>query len=171
MTNLITMTFTQKSIKWTAVYSECKRYRYSLTRETNNSKLKLLFILLNPSIATETKNDPTISRCQKRTQELGYTAFRVCNLFAFRTKDPLIMKGSIDPIGPENNYIINESLYWSNKIICAWGSDGKYLERGDEVRKIIKKNGSKAFHLGLTKSNQPKHPLYITYSQKILKWI
>ena len=63
MQELLTAQFNQNDIKSSAVYSPCKKYRYSLTRAIPNSKLSLLFILLNPSTATELANDPTVSRC------------------------------------------------------------------------------------------------------------
>ena len=50
----------------TAVYSDCERYRYALTRTWDQSGPKLLYIMLNPSKATEVQNDPTIERCERR---------------------------------------------------------------------------------------------------------
>ena len=42
----------------TAVYSDCERYRYMLTRTWNPSGRKALFVMLNPSTADPL---PTIS--------------------------------------------------------------------------------------------------------------
>lgn len=171
MRELLTTHSNQNGIDSTVVYSPCKEYRYSLTKVVSDSKLPLLFILLNPSTATEVTNDPTVSRCQRRASMLGYQSFRICNLFAYRTKNPTIMKKCPDPIGPQNNHIIRDSILWANEIICAWGSHGTYLNRAAEVYKIINTIGVKTYHLGLTKANQPKHPLYLSYSQKPVRWI
>ena len=171
MQELLTANFSQDGIESSAVYSQCKKYRYSLTRTIPNSKVSLLFILLNPSTATEIANDPTVSRCQTRAKMLGYASFRICNLFAYRTKSPAIMKKYPDPIGPQNNHIINDSILWATKIICAWGSHGTHLNRSIEIRKMIDATGVTVNHLGLTKNNQPKHPLYLSYSQKPVRWI
>ena len=81
------------------------------------------------------------------------------------------MKKYPDPIGPQNNHIINDSILWANKIICAWGSHGTHLNRSIEIRKMIDATGVTVNHLGLTKNNQPKHPLYLSYSQKPVRWI
>jgi hypothetical protein len=35
-----------------------------------------LFIMLNPSTATEVQNDPTVERCERRARALGFGAFR-----------------------------------------------------------------------------------------------
>ena len=74
----------------TAHYSPCELYRYDLTRIWNEAAPKLLFIMLNPSTATELKNDPTIERCEQRSKALGYGGFRpaTCLPFAPRTQRP-----------------------------------------------------------------------------------
>ena len=41
-----------------AIYSECERYRYSLTRVWDETGGKVHFVMLNPSTATEVQNDP-----------------------------------------------------------------------------------------------------------------
>ena len=170
MYNQIESHFVDNDIYSTAIYSPCKSYRYLLNRTTVNAKKSLLFILLNPSTATEFKNDPTIARCQKRSEVLNYKAFTICNLFAFRTKSPRVMKNYFDPVGPENDRLIGESILNADKIICAWGNHGTHLSQAEKVVKIIKAHNSSAFHLGLTKNNQPMHPLYIEYSRKPVKW-
>ena len=153
-----------------AIYSPCKSYRYSLVRRQINAKKHLLFILLNPSTATEIKNDPTITRCQNRSEALGYKAFIICNLFAFRTKSPKVMKSVRDPIGPENNSIIQESLNLADQVICGWGNHGTHLNQSETILKIIKASQTTAFHLGLTQNSQPAHPLYISYKQKPIRF-
>ena len=168
--NQLTAHFVENNVYSEAIYSPCKNYRYSLSRTQLKAKKFILFILLNPSTATEFKNDPTIARCQKRSQLLGYEAFTICNLFAFRTKSPKIMKNFSEPIGPENNRIINEILNKASKVICAWGNHGTHLNQADRITKIIKNSGTRAYHLGLTKNNQPMHPLYIKYNKKLIKW-
>ncbi|MEY3307813.1 MAG: hypothetical protein RLZZ413_1851, partial [Pseudomonadota bacterium] len=40
------------------------------------------------STATEFQNDPTVERCERRARALGFGAFRVTNIFAFRATDP-----------------------------------------------------------------------------------
>ena len=171
MKELLTAQTNQNGIKSSAVYSPCKKYRYSLTRTISNSSLSLLFILLNPSTATELANDSTVSRCQKRAGILGYGSFRICNLFAYRTKSPAIMKKYPEPIGPQNDHMLHDSILWATKIICAWGGHGTHLNRSREIREMIDTMGITADHLGLTKNNQPKHPLYLSYSQKPVRWI
>ena len=126
--------------------------------------------MLNPSTATEMQNDPTVERCERRARALGFGAFRVTNIFAWRDTDPRKMRAAADPIGPHNDAAILESCSWADQVICAWGTHGSHLARGTAVHGMLRKTGQELFHLGLTKSGQPKHPLYISYSQKPIAW-
>ncbi|MCB9902553.1 MAG: DUF1643 domain-containing protein, partial [Planctomycetes bacterium] len=47
-------------LRSTATFSPCRTYRYSLTRIWDDAAPVCGFILLNPSTADETRNDPTI---------------------------------------------------------------------------------------------------------------
>ena len=127
--------------------------------------------MLNPSTATEIQNDPTVERCERRAKALGYGAFKVCNIFAYRSTDPKIMRLQKDPIGPENDKIIIKSANWSNNIICAWGTNGSHLNRGKKIEALLRAKNFTLTHLGLSKDGHPKHPLYISYKVSPENWI
>jgi len=154
-----------------ALYSDCERYRYSLTRTWDTSGHKALFIMLNPSTATEVQNDPTVERCERRSRALGFGAFCVTNIFAWRDTDPRKMRAAVDPTGPENDKTILGRCPWADKIIAAWGTHGAHLDRGPQVLDLLRQTGRPLHHLGLTKDGHPKHPLYISYSQQPQKWV
>ncbi len=153
-----------------AMYSACEAYRYELTRAWNATGQKVLFVMLNPSTATEFQNDPTVERCERRARALGFGAFRVANIFAYRATDPKVMRGMADPIGPENDAAIADGAAWADRVICAWGSHGAHLGRGIAVEKLLRATAKPLLHLGLTKGFQPKHPLYIGYDRQPQIW-
>ncbi len=153
-----------------AVYSDCEAYRYELTRVWDAAGQQALFVMLNPSTATEYQNDPTVERCERRARALGFGAFRVTNIFAFRATDPKVMRAMADPIGPENNEAIADGAAWADRIICAWGSHGAHLERGAIVENLLRATAKPLWHLGLTQAGQPKHPLYIGYDRQPEVW-
>jgi hypothetical protein len=153
-----------------AVYSDCGSYRYLLTRTWMATGRKALFIMLNPSTATELQNDPTVERCERRARTLGFGAFRVTNIFAFRATDPRVMRAQSDPVGPENDASILQSLPWADQIICAWGNHGAHLGRGRQVEAMLRTAQMPLWHLGLTQAGVPKHPLYISYTAQPLSW-
>jgi hypothetical protein len=153
-----------------AVYSPCEAYRYLLTRVWNPAGPKALFVMLNPSTATEFQNDPTVERCERRARALGFGAFRVTNIFAFRATDPRVMRAQAEPIGPGNDVAIAESALWADRIICAWGTHGAYLDRGRDVEALLRATGLPLHHLGLSQAGHPKHPLYIGYDRQPEVW-
>ena len=112
-----------------AVYSACNRYRYSLTRIWNRDDRRLLYIMLNPSTATERANDPTVERCERRARMLGYGGFRVCNLFALRETDPSRLKRAAIPEGPDNRDQILAGIGWADDILCAWAFTAHIADR------------------------------------------
>ena len=84
---MIVRTYIKDDAPSTAVYSDCERYRYALTRTWDPVGKCLLFVMLNPSKATEVQNDPTVERCERRARALGFGAVQVTNIFAWRETD------------------------------------------------------------------------------------
>jgi hypothetical protein len=152
-----------------ALYSDCERYRYALTRVWADGPTAL-FVMLNPSTATEVQNDPTVERCERRARALGFGGFRVTNIFAWRDTDPRKMRAAADPVGPDNDAAILDGADWADRIICAWGTHGAHLTRGPTVEALLRDTGHPLHHLGLTKDGHPKHPLYIAYTQQPEAW-
>lgn len=167
---LIVRTHLKGDAESRAVYSPCMRYRYSLTRIWHAEGPKALFVLLNPSTATEAQNDPTVERCERRARELGFGAFGVVNIFAFRATDPKVMRGVADPVGPLNDPAIADAALWADRIICAWGTHGAHLERGAEVLALLRARDLPLYHFGLTKEGHPRHPLYLGYAVAPQRW-
>ena len=153
-----------------AEYSDCEKFRYTLTRIWDEGGTKALFVMLNPSTATEVQNDPTVERCERRARHMGFGAFRVCNIFAYRATDPKDMRAAPDPIGPLNDEAISDAAPWADQIICAWGTHGEHLNRGPAVEELLRQSDLPLFHLGLSKAGHPKHPLYISYDTKPTLW-
>ena len=167
---MITRTHTKGDAPSTAIYSDCERYRYSLTRVWEPGGQKALFVMLNPSTATEVQNDPTVERCERRARALGFGAFQVTNIFAWRDTDPRNMRAASDPVGPDNDAAILHGAAWADRIIAAWGAHGAHLARGPQVETLLRRTGQPLLHLGLTKDGHPKHPLYIAYAQQPAPW-
>ena len=167
---MITRTHQKDDAASIAVYSDCEKYRYSLTRIWDNQGRKALFIMLNPSTATEVQNDPTVERCERRARALGFGGFRVTNIFAWRDTDPKKMRAATDPIGPHNDAAILDSCPWADQILCAWGAHGAHRERGKSIESSLRNTELPLHHLGLTKAGHPKHPLYISYAQQPMPW-
>ncbi|WP_025897914.1 DUF1643 domain-containing protein [Sneathiella glossodoripedis] len=152
-----------------ALFSECNAYRYKLWRRWADGP-SVAFLMLNPSTADATRNDPTVERCHRRAVEMGFGALEVINIFAFRATDPKDLKKAKHPIGPLNDEILLETARKANMTVCAWGSHGVHQERDMQVRKLLKDAKITPHILALTKFDQPRHPLYVSYSTKPIPW-
>lgn len=150
-----------------AIFSEDRVYRYSLTRQVAlGLEGVCTFILLNPSTADETRNDPTINRCIHFAQALRCGTLIVVNIFAYRATDPGELKRvreelELDIVGAENDRYIIEAVEQATVPIVGWGNHGGYLGRGDEVLAMLQSLGhAPLYAFKMTKKRQPIHPLY-----------
>ena len=150
-------------IRSSALYSPCFAYRYALTRVWDDAKPRLLWIMLNPSTATELANDPTIHRCQLRGERMGFGAIRIANLFAYRATSPTDLKRAADPVGAANDKALDIALRWADAILPAWGVHGAHLGKGPDLLARLRRRRKPVLHLGLTKDGHPRHPLYVAY--------
>ena len=166
----IRKTFESGSTFSDAEYSTCGLYRFRLTRTWNGARRHVLFIMLNPSTATEIKNDPSVERCERRARALEFGGFTVCNLFAFRSTNPDKLKKVRDPNGIGNDAAIASSSRSADIIVCAWGNHGAHLGRGKFVESMLRERGCALHHLGITARGFPKHPLYVSYSINPILW-
>jgi hypothetical protein len=148
----------------TAIISECGQYRYQLGRAWDDGPIAR-FIMLNPSTADATEDDPTIRRCISFAKREGAGAISVVNLFAFRATKPIDMMKADDPIGPENNDHLREwvghEFGFAKIVIAAWGANHMATKRFNQIcaRGVIDTRYWQC--LGKTKSGAPGHPLYI----------
>lgn len=154
-----------------AVYSPCEKYRYALTVEWDSTAPRLLYVMLNPSKATELANDPTIERCERRARALGYGAFRVTNLFALRETSPARLKKARRPEGACNIEYLIQAIDWSTDILASWGVHGAHRGQGEKVEALLRDRGRRLLCLGVTKQGHPRHPLYISYKIQPEPWV
>lgn len=162
--------FEAENTKSRALYSGCEAYRYLLARVWADEDPTVLYIMLNPSTATEERNDPTIERCERRARAMGFGGFTICNLFAWRATKPADLKAALDPIGPDNDAVLARAAADSDTIICAWGVHGSHLDRGPRLARSLHEQGCPLRAFGFTKDNHPRHPLYLPYSAALQDW-
>ena len=150
-----------------ALYSDCETYRYALSRVWDQAAGQLAFLMLNPSTATELRNDPTIERCERRARALGFGGIEIVNLFAFRATRPADLRRASDPVGPGNDAVLAQRCASARLVIAAWGVHGALLDRGPEVARRLP---CRLHHLGMTQQGHPRHPLYVPYTVQPQLW-
>ncbi|MFC7231619.1 DUF1643 domain-containing protein [Saliphagus sp. GCM10025308] len=140
-----------------AVFSDDSVYRYRLWRTWDTSKPTLAFLMLNPSTADATEDDPTIRRCLGFAKEWDYGSLAVVNLFALRSPDPAALREHADPVGPENDDHLQAVCEEVETVVAAWGANGSLQGRASEVARLLEGN---LHALDTTKNGHPVHPLY-----------
>ena len=154
-----------------ATYSDCETYRFALTRTWDPKGRKVMFVMLNPSKATEVANDPTVERCEARAKTLGFGAFMVTNLFSLRETDPHAMRKHPYPVGEATDDALQNGADWADMTIAAWGVHGVHQRRNTEVVSLFQSHNQPLHCLGETKDGHPRHPLYLPYSAQPQPWI
>jgi hypothetical protein len=152
--------------------SECGRYRYRLWREVDPDNVRsCLFLMLNPSTADATVDDPTIRKCIGFCKRWGYGRLFVVNLFAFRSTSPAGLLGIENPSGPDNDAYLEAELACAHRVVFAWGSHHEIRHlverRMFEVRRIFDRHpvlGDKTVTFGRCKDGNPRHPLMLPYA-------
>lgn len=147
------------NMKFGAVLSDCGEYRYRLDRTWDERLTKVAFIMLNPSTADASKDDPTIRRCIRFAMDWGYGGIVVGNLFALRSADPLVLKMHGAPVGPDNDSHLNAIAAECSEVVCAWGGHGSLMNRDAVVTDALMLY--ELVCLKRTKDGSPGHPLYI----------
>ncbi|PIN87221.1 hypothetical protein COV19_00790 [Candidatus Woesearchaeota archaeon CG10_big_fil_rev_8_21_14_0_10_44_13] len=144
-----------------AFISKCGKYRYWLYRRWDKNKGCCSFIMLNPSTADASKDDPTIRRCIGYAKRLGYGSMYILNLFALRATDKKELKTADDPVGACNDRYMRKMLKNAKVIIAAWGSYGRYMGRSEKVLNMLRERRHEVYCLKMGKSGEPCHPLYL----------
>lgn len=146
------------------VISSCGTYRYRLTRQLGEGAGTCCFVMLNPSTADASIDDPTIRRCMGYARSFGCAELLVVNLFAYRATDPRVLYAMAPDraVGPDNDAYIRDACDAAQLVICAWGNHGAHASRAQKVLTLIRQQGVRPMALKINAATgQPAHPLYL----------
>jgi hypothetical protein len=154
-----------------AVFNEARTHRYLLIRRWQTVGRTLTMVMLNPSTATATTDDPTIRRCVSLAKREGCAALTVVNLFGLRTPHPSHLRKFRDAVGERNDEFIDRHCVPGRRVIAAWGAWGWLQDRAPEVVARLTAAGVDLRCLGTTRAGQPLHPLYLPASVGIRPYV
>lgn len=147
-----------------AVLSPDGVYRYRLWRIWDQDRAPTAFVMLNPSTADASIDDPTIRRCVGFARSWGAGGVVVVNLYAFRATDPADLLAAeargVDVIGPDNDAHIRTVFSAVDGVVFAWGATPVGPGVARRVRDALPP-GVEVSCLGVTKHGHPRHPLYL----------
>jgi len=174
-----------------ATLSSCGRYRYALGRawdpapegEWDGVRATFSIVMLNPSTADHSIDDPTIKKCIHFAKQEGCGSLLVRNLFAWRTTHPKELHQVEDPWGPLNERVLELDPFFA-MCVAAWGAlTPKWLRQKASRSTGIVKMARSLHVLGLTKhgydqsshfssmtTRQPRHPLYLPNATRAVLW-
>lgn len=157
----------QEDVTSTAVYdgpSDC--YRYRLHRVWDPSLPAIMWLMMNPSVATEYGDDRTVAKCQRYARAWGYGAMFVGNSFGYRCTDQKRLLEVQDPAGPGNDAALLDMARASDRVVLAYGSPThpSLRARGNKVALLLHEACIELYVLRLSKGGRPEHPLYLPSS-------
>jgi len=138
--------------------------RYSLSRIWENKLPKVLFIMLNPSIANSKKNDPTIRKIISYSKSWGFGGVYVGNLYSNISPYPKDIRLIKFHREKKNIESIKKMEEIAELTVFAWGNNEK---TPNWLKALIKK----PYYIELSKNGIPKHPLYLKKNLKYQKLI
>lgn len=163
-----------------ACFSPCGFYRYTLERGWPGGTGLLPFLLLNPSKATATEPDNTVTRCVGYAQDWGFNGLYILNLFAWMDTNPRGLLKAIaerhNPVGLDNDTYLREVLRRcaGGIVVVGWGSH-PFLKsilpaRAKAVLAMIREMGITPMCLGVNADGMPGHPLYLPKNRALVRY-
>ncbi|QDH15281.1 DUF1643 domain-containing protein [Oecophyllibacter saccharovorans] len=148
----------------TAIYGgpgDC--YRYTLKRVWDPRKPLVMWLMMNPSVATETGDDRTVAKCQRYARQWGYGGMFVGNSFAYRCTNQDRLLEVPDPVGPEDDHYLLEMARQAQCVVLATGTPHapRLRQRAVQVAHMLARAGIPLTVLRLSKEGRPVHPLYL----------
>jgi len=160
-----------------ATFSPCGLYRYTLRRIwwTDLTVARrsgvvtpavVVWVLLNPSTADATRNDPTIRRCLGYAKAWGFDELAIVNAYAWRSTKPRGLwspecTAAGGPVGVDNDAAITAACTSAELVVCGWGRHLQPARRGELARLLA---DMKLTALATNGDGSPSHPLRLPSS-------
>lgn len=180
---------TPAALQGSAIFSDCRRYRFLLSRWWAPGP-RALFVMMNPSVAgaDPADSDPTVTRQIERARRLGASGLNVVNVWPYIATDPddlwaqpeavrvgpLVALEHSGPV-PANDIAIAKAIEDSAAVIVVgWGASPTrktdrehWRARTEAVLGLIRHAERHAYCLGTNGDGSPAHPLYVGYERPL----
>lgn len=159
-------------VRGSASFSACRRHRHWLERDwsrTDNAAY-ILWIGMNPSTAEENIDDRTIRKEQKFTRAWKRSRMIKCNVMDYRATHPdILLRADVMPCHVINLPTILHHANGSDIVVACWGAlPDKLQPYADAVVSTLQAADIPMSCLGYTASGNPRHPLYVKDSAKLM---
>ena len=148
-------------------------YRYRLERDISPvGNITIAFIGINPSTADETIDDNTVKNLKVFSANNNAKKMIIGNVFAYRSTDVKGLSKTTEPVGIDNDKALERIINEADILVPFWGSRTKLRAalrpRLDEVMSMLVKSGKPIKALGITSTNDPRHPQGVSYNTKLI---
>ncbi|MDT8327068.1 MAG: DUF1643 domain-containing protein [Roseovarius sp.] len=149
-----------------AAYSDCGRYRQMLSRDwtpKGGTPRTVLFVGMNPSVASAEVSDPTCHRELGFARDWGFTRYLKGNVLDWRATSPKdIPHDPTEACSALNIPALVEMAQEAELVVMAYGKlPSRYHSVVGEAIAAIVRSGRPLKCLGLNKDGSAKHPLYL----------
>lgn len=155
-------------------------YRLILTRKwinlfnphTRLPRNFIMWICMNPSVASATDNDPTVARIEDFSMRWDFDGLVLVNVCDFRaTKPDALLAPGMVPCSKGNLPLIRNTAKEAQRIVCAWGNLHRDLVHyAVDVESALRADGHTLYALGTNAGGSPKHPLYVKGDTKLIEF-
>ena len=135
--------------------------------------VRVVFLLINPSVADAFKPDRTVSKCMLFAQKWGAHILEVVNLFTLISPYPTDLDRAASAVMQSNSALLNYAVgtdidanreilsacMGAKRVIAGWGNNGDRWGRDIEVMQMLQRWNVPLECLGLTGEDHPLHPL------------
>ena len=135
------------------------------------------FFGINASTADGVKEDQTTRKWNGFSQLNGFGRYIVGNPFDYIATDVNDLASFMSPEIPrsrQNNRYLRQIIDEAEILIPCWGNLAKIPKRlrpvVDQLKRDIFSAGKPVLIFGLTQAGDPKHPLMLPYSTKLVEW-
>lgn len=149
-----------------AAYSPCGRYRQRLSRDWTPEGVAartVLFVGMNPSVASAEVSDPTCHREVVFARDWGFTRYLKGNMLDWRATSPRDLPA--DPsaaCSPANIPALVEMAREADLVVLAYGKlHARYQRVVQEVIRSLAGTGRPMKCFGFNKDGSARHPLYL----------
>ncbi|MBC7163610.1 MAG: DUF1643 domain-containing protein [Roseovarius sp.] len=155
-----------------ATFSPCGRYRQALVRDwtpEGTTPRAVLFVGMNPSVASAEVSDPTCHRELTFARDWGFTRYLKGNVLDWRATAPRDLPGPDLACSPANIPALVAMANEAELIVMAHGRlPARYLGIVRATTEALRQTGRPLGCFGLNRDGSPRHPLYLRKDAKLL---
>lgn len=143
----------------------------------------VMWVLLNPSVADETRDDMTVVKCCGFAERWGAGGIVIANLLSRRSTKPELLRSMSDSertCGANDaalRMLLDAARELHAAVVVGWGSaitaaltPPMQLAHVDRFRQLARSAGVTLQCIGTTQAGHPRHPSRTGYDAKLALW-